>query len=425
MAAPIAGLPYWELRFDSDGTLLADDGLVADLPGSGVRELFVFSHGWNTSDAGARALYAYTFGELARQLAAFAPSWQGKVGVAGVYWPSLLFPEDAPDTPSDPSTPAELAAALGPAFAPAEQDKLAAVTALLEQQPESAEQLSRCHQLVSGLVTSPALAGEDSGQQAVLDRPTGEVFSALAGLSSEPGDAQGLPNPFKVLWHGAREALRTASYYEMKNRAGVVGRDGLGPLLGSCAHATAARGGLRVHLIGHSFGARLVSFALPGLPEGIGSPVASLLLVQGAFSHFSFAAPIPVDTGHNGFLAPYFDRVAGPLLSTFSLGDRAVGWWYPAASLLNNEDGQAASDLTYRWGGMGHDGFQQGGAEQFDLRPAGQPYPLRAGHFYRLRGDEVIKEDQSPFSGAHSDIRHPEVVWAALAGATTGVALAA
>jgi hypothetical protein len=347
--------------------------------------------------------------------------------VVGVFWPSLLFPEDAPDGPSTPSTPAELVTALAtalapafaPAFAPAEQAKLAEITALLDKQPEDAEQLQVFHRLVGGLVTSPPLAAEDTGQQAVLDKPTGEVFSALAGLASEQGDAQGLPNPFKVLWHGARVSLRTASYYEMKNRAGVVGRDGLGLLLGRCAG-----NGRRVHLMGHSFGARLVSFALPGLPGGVGSPVASVLLVQGAFSHFGFAAPMPVDADRNGFLAPLVDRVAGPLQSTFPLADRAVGWWYPAASMLNNEDDQAASDLTYRWGGMGHDGFQRGGADQFDLRAAGEPCPLRAGHFSRLRGDEVIKADQSPFAGAHGDIRHPEVVWAALAGATAGLGLA-
>lgn len=420
MADPIAGLPHWEVSFDQNGTLLDDDGLVAGLPGSGVRELFVFSHGWNTSDTGARNLYRYTFEQLAEQIGTFAPAWQGRVGVVGVFWPSLLFPEDAPDTPSTPSTPAELATALAPAFAPPQRARLAEITALLAAEPQDPVQLAECHRLVSELVTSPAQAPEDSGQQAVLTKPTAEVFSALAGLSSEQGDAQGFPNPFKVLWRGAREALRTASYYEMKNRAGVVGRNGLGPLLGRIAGS-----GLRVHLIGHSFGARLVSFALPGLPEGIGSPVASLLLVQGAFSHFSFAAPMPIDNSHQGFLAPYFDRVAGPLQATFARGDRAVGWWYPAASMLSNEDDQAAADLTYRWGGMGHDGFQQDRVEQFDLKAAGSPYPLQPGHFYRLRGDEVIKEDQSPFSGAHSDIKHPEVVWAALAGATTGVQLAA
>ena len=46
-------------------------------------------------------------------------------------------------------------------------------------------------------------------------------------------DAQGIGNPFAALWSGAREVLRTMSYYEMKNRAGVVGANGLGPLLAS------------------------------------------------------------------------------------------------------------------------------------------------------------------------------------------------
>ncbi|GAA4983734.1 hypothetical protein GCM10025734_06140 [Kitasatospora paranensis] len=154
MAAPIGGLPYWEVRFDRDGRLLDDDGLVAALPGSGVRELFVFCHGWNSSDTGARALYAYTFGELAAQIDSFVPSWHGKAGVVGVFWPSMLFPEDAPDSPSTASTPAELATALAPAFAPAEQAKLTGITALLDKQPEDAEQLQAFHRLVGGLVTS-------------------------------------------------------------------------------------------------------------------------------------------------------------------------------------------------------------------------------------------------------------------------------
>ncbi|EUA68482.1 hypothetical protein I541_5569 [Mycobacteroides abscessus] len=54
------------------------------------------------------------------------------------------------------------------------------------------------------------------------------------------------------------------SYYEMKNRAGVVGERGLGPLLGSLSGPD---GPPRIHLIGHSFGARLVSYALAGCPR--------------------------------------------------------------------------------------------------------------------------------------------------------------
>ena len=76
------------------------------------------------------------------------------------------------------------------------------------------------------------------------------------------------------------------SYTVMKARAGDIGRGGLGPLLVGLHRRSPA---VRVHLIGHSFGARLVSFALAGIGSPAESPVASLLLVQGAFSHWSFA----------------------------------------------------------------------------------------------------------------------------------------
>ncbi|AUG75574.1 hypothetical protein CFP65_0617 [Kitasatospora sp. MMS16-BH015] len=416
MADPIAGLPYWQVRFGSEGELLDDGGLLAALPTAGLSELYLLSHGWNTSTAGAAGLHQDMFTELSHQIDQFAPALRGKVGVVGLFWPSLLFPEDDPSGPGTPSTGAQLAAALAPAFAPAQQAGLQQATTLLDQQPADPAALQQAHALIGGLVTSPPLSAEDSGEQAVLTGPTAEVFGTLSGLAKAGtrtrSDAEGLPNPFTTLWQGAREALRTASYYEMKNRAGVVGRDGLGPLLGRIG-----AGGPRVHLMGHSFGARLVSFALTGLPAESAPTVGSLYLIQGAFSHFGFAAPLPVDSARNGFLAGLGAKVAGPLLATFSAADRAVGWWYPAASMLSHSDSESATDLTYRWGGMGHDGFQQDGVTQFELQEAGTPYAFQPGHFHRLHADAVIAADQSPFSGAHSDIRHPQVLWPALAAA--------
>ena len=85
---------------------------------------------------------------------------------------------------------------------------------------------------------------------------TGVVLGDTGGGAAGFGDALG------GLLHGAKEALRQATYWQMKNRAGTVGRHGLGPLLGRLP------AGVRVHLVGHSFGARLVSFALAGLPAG-------------------------------------------------------------------------------------------------------------------------------------------------------------
>ena len=212
--------------------------------------------------------------------------------------------------------------------------------------------------------------------------------------------------------------LRTLSYYEMKNRAGVVGQNGLGPLLGGL---TGPSGAPRIHLMGHSFGARLVSYSLAGLPgnqTGAASPVKSLTLIQGAFSHFTFASSLMFDPSRPGGLAGDGSRVDGPLLATFSSADRAVGWWYPTASMLAGQDSESATDLVYRWGGMGHDGYQQNPTPTGVVMQAqGTPYDFQPGTFYDLDANAVICANQSAFSGAHSDIQHPEVLWAVVSAA--------
>src|SRR4029453_10023509 len=194
----------------------------------------------------------------------------------------------------------------------------------------------------------------------------------------------------------------------MKNRGGVVGRNGLGPLLGRLKQASPE---LRVHLAENSFGARLVAFSLAGLPGGMrgaASPVKSLLLIQGAFSHFTFSPQ------KHGALQALADRVDGPLLSTFSVPARAVGLWSPNASRLARQDNQALDDFNFRWGGLGHDGYQQDGAVDRTLQAEGAAYAFEKGRFYRLNGNNVINKSLSAFSEAHSDIRHPEVAWAAV-----------
>jgi pimeloyl-ACP methyl ester carboxylesterase len=98
----------------------------------------------------------------------------------------------------------------------------------------------------------------------------------------------------------------------------VVGKEGLGPLLGRIHQADPQ---VRIHLIGHSFGARLVSFALAGLPDPANSPVKSLYLLQGAFSHFAFADALPMDRSRGGALKGMAARVDGPLVASFTVPD--------------------------------------------------------------------------------------------------------
>lgn len=414
MATQIAGLNYYELDFNADGTLSSDGGLPAAVQAGGIRDLFVLSHGWNNGVDSARAMYRGMFTLLAGMI----PDRLATSAAVGIIWPSLLFPNDDPSTAQPmPSTGQQLAAALAPAF-PQQQQNVAKLGQLLDQQPQDAGELQRFHALASGLVTSPSLAPEDAGQQATITGDTAAVFGHAAAMSKTPSNnAEGIPNPFTTLWNGAKEVLRSMSYYEMKNRAGVIGQKGLGPMLGTLA---AADPGIRVHLMGHSFGARLVAFSLSGLPQaasGANSPVKTLYLIQGAFSHFAFADPVPdILVSGPGALSAFAQNVNGPLLCTFTAADRAVGWWYPAASMLAHQNTQAADDLTYQWGGMGHDGYQQPTAgTTVKLAAQGAAYNFQPGTYYLLDANAVICADQSPFSGAHSDIQHPEVVWAVVA----------
>lgn len=401
----IAGMPYYEVEFGQDGGLDGDGGLTAAVAAGGIGDVFVLAHGWNTDDDSARDLYRAMFTILSGQLG----SRRTACAAVGVLWPSLLFPDDDPATaPPTPSTGAQLATALRPAF-PDQHRQLNTLGALLDSQPQDPARLVDFHTLTTQLVTTPAQGEEDTGEAALIGAKAGVALAHGAAMApAVPGDEQGIGNVFDDLWRGGRELWRTLSYYEMKNRAGVVGQRGLGPLLGRLA------GPPRIHLMGHSFGARLVAYALAGLPSADASPVKSVLLIQGAFSHFTFAPKLPFDPSRSGALAGFADRVDGPLLATFSAADRAIGWWYPAASMLARQDNQTASDLVYQWGGMGYDGFQQQDPAPTTrpLGARGTDYGFRPGVFYRLDANAVIKANQSALAGAHSDIRHEEVLWA-------------
>ena len=446
----LAGKPYWELTFDKSGTLTAPAApqLLAEIATSGVTELFVLSHGWGNSEQSARDLYGAMFPMIAT--AAKDAAGLGPIGFAGVIWPSLWFP----DPPADAApavaaavaagrpgaadaavTGGQIAQALQPSFTdPGQQADLATMGRLVDEgtaaaaagtEPPAAQQarLEEFHGLLQNLTPTGPQPVEDSGESALVttDDPQRD-FAFIAdtlGSAPEGGAAEGLGDIFGKVWNGAKSTLRAASYWEMKARAGDVGSHGVGPLLEQL-HAQAPK--VRVHLIGHSFGARLVSFALAGISSAAASPVASLYLIQGAFSHWSFAHVQDMPFGQAGALNQYADRVHGPLVATFSEHDWAVGRWYPKASFLAQQMASAETEPNAQWGGMGSDGFQ-GVAPTDDqtVLAAGKRYGLQHGAFYRVDcGTVVANTSQSSFSGAHSDIRHPEIAWLAAAAASGG-----
>lgn len=458
MTAEIAGLPFWELTFDADGDPDTGhrDTFLAEVRDRGVTDLVVFSHGWNNDRHIAHKLYRGFFGLLAAQLRHVPADRPVTVGLAGVIWPAQRW--------SDEPIPDFAAAAVaaggggaasltgpGPTVSGASPATLDAATlaSLHTMFPAAAGPLDTMARLLGGPPTEEAqvefhrcltefselagTAGDDGeGDRAGPDPASGEPRMLLDGhavlferyrdtlrASGVPLDAggtgtAGLGDALRGIWHGAKESLRQATYWQMKNRAGTVGRAGLGPVIGQL-HSTAPQ--VRVHLVGHSFGARTVSFALAGLPDGLQpSPVKGVTLLQGAFSHFAFARPLPFDANRSGALAGMLGRVDGPLVTCFSVHDSAVGTFYPLASIAAREDSAASQSAFFRWGAMGADGAQGVNAKLDAIRLAGPgtAYRFSPGQALNVDASEVVRTGGPP-SGAHSDIVHPELTWVVLA----------
>ncbi|MFH9989763.1 serine-threonine protein kinase [Streptomyces luteogriseus] len=424
--------PYWELTFDADGDPggRGRDRLLAGVRARGVRDLIVFAHGWNTDRSGATRLFDRFFAPVPR----LAPA--ARIGYVGVLWPAMRFSDEPiPDFPRAvaaeparrPVLDKDTRHALLETF-PGRAILVDQIARLLEQQPPEEAELEEFGRLVRTLVevVAPgpqALFAADTVAEGVPQSEP-EMFAgssaaaceefarALAELEAS-GQREGfrIPNP----WDGAHELLRQATYYAMKRRAGTVGERGLGRVVGQLAKAAP---GVRVHLVGHSFGARLVSFALRGLPEGVRT-VKSVTLLQGAFSHYAFASRLPHDARAGGVLQGQQNRVDGPLVCCHSRHDAALGTMYPLASRMAGDSRSAAEPVVGRvlgakWGAMGHDGVQ--------AVPGTRAYTLAEALEARLPASGCVNVDAAgvvrrggPPAGAHSDILHAELARLVLA----------
>jgi hypothetical protein len=296
------GEPVWELHFDEKGGLVAParEVLVEEVAARGVTDLFVFSHGWGTSEQSARRLYDTMF-PLIRD-AARGGHALGTLGFAGIYWPSLWFPDTpatvavAGGTQADGAGPlsddsgsgavsgAEIAESLAPGFTDPDQrqavleiGRLIDEGAAADASPADKEaRIARIHELVRSLAPAyPDGSGEDAGESALLlsENPAEDYQRVAETFGTVPADGapQGLGDWFRTALNGAKDAVRVLSYSTMKQRAGDIGRAGLGPLL---AQLHVGAPDVRVHLLGHSFGARLVAFSLAGVGDPGASPVA-------------------------------------------------------------------------------------------------------------------------------------------------------
>ncbi|TQM09126.1 serine-threonine protein kinase [Pseudonocardia kunmingensis] len=444
----IAGLPFGEVPFDADGDVDRDAAraAVSGLRGEGVTDVVVFAHGWNNDTAAARRLYERFFGQFPALLAGRTRPGR-TVGLLGVRWPSKRWsdePEpdfdagllpaldrggaagvgDPPPTFAPPPWPsAATAAVIREAFPDADPSAVDELVELLRIRPPGEAGLQRAHDLVTGMLRgAPGPASADDGDGAGAfpavagsDRKAREVarsylqeLEQLGVTTSGHGGPAGLAEDIGRLWHGTQELARQATYWQMRNRAGVVGERGLGPFLAELLAAD-----MQVDLVGHSFGARLVSYALRALDPP--QQVRSVVLLQGAFSQFAFADALPHDPGRSGALRGAQARVAGPVIACHSRFDGALGTFYPLASLPAGQDAVMVESLRERWGAIGFDGHKPHPNRTPMLAPAA-PYTFAAGTLTSIDAARVVRHGRPP-SGAHSDIVHPELAWIVLCAA--------
>jgi hypothetical protein len=465
-----ADLDYYLMLFDSDGnerpeldgTLLSST--LRKVVQDGVTDVFVSSHGWMGDIPAAIRQHNAWITAMAAQAddrdRARVLDTSFKAVIVGIHWPSLpwgnedvgaaLLSDDETDefAAEQQMDPDELVQRYAKRIADTGAAKTALTTILAAAADEVAAQLAegilsahleQAYQTLfdqAGLDLAGAGAAPGSDQRTFSPTLIISEWTSAAEEQAQPEPAE-QPGPDAgpgLLGGGFRlnikdvllSPVRQLSFWAMKRRARRVGETGVHALLiGLQKSAPAAR----FHLMGHSFGCIVVSAAISGpLDQGavtsrLPRPVHSLFLVQGAMSLWSFAESIPFLPNAPGYFRPIDIApalVSGPIVTTRSKFDHAVGTFFPLGARLGDE--VLLGEELPEFGGVGAFGIRGTAADTTHDVPvlnADAEYGFDVGHIYNIDASTVICHGGGA-AGAHSDISHPEIahlLWqAALAG---------
>jgi pimeloyl-ACP methyl ester carboxylesterase len=190
----------------------------------------------------------------------------------------------------------------------------------------------------------------------------------------------------------------------MKDRAGRVGARGVHDLLGRLVGASPD---VRVHLIGHSYGCRVVLSALCAGDPPV-RPVDSVLLLEPATSALCFATDVD-GSGRPGGYRPALERSRQPILTTFSGHDVPLTKLFHFAARRASDLGDAViagTPLPSRYAALGGFGPYGCDADSVVVPPATPPqaYPLGGPkRVIAVQGDSVIS--------GHGDVANPATAW--------------
>jgi hypothetical protein len=430
-------LPYAPVEFTKSGDPAdrAQFDTAIKMIGTGT-DVLMISHGWNNDTAAAERLFTSLTDTIDNLMASRAPTGR-TLTVVGLEWPSKQWAtadgkvgggaglgDDVTDligriavAVDDPVTRASLQQ-LAPRLADdgdAQQRFLGILRGLLPPPDAVADDDALPGALLSGsvpevldavaqarlAVTSPIGSGSAAPAGATL--PPGFVPDPLAGGTTGAGFHLPKVNPLRAL----TDVLNTTTFYTMKERAGNVGSRGVAALLEAVG---AAQPSVRVHLAGHSFGARVVSAAA----ATTNTTISSISLLQGAYSHRGLAARDNSLSMPDGAFrrALTGGHLHGPMIITHTRNDKAVGLAYALAARLAKEIAADIGGPGDPYGGLGANGAI-GTAEAVagQLGDGSTTYAFQPGRVHNLQADRFVS--------SHGDVTNAPVANAVLAAMQT------
>lgn len=435
--------PFFVIKFDKEGkytTLKTRDDLLEAICKNNYTDVLLFSHGWNNTPKNAITKYEEWIEGYIRFRTDnnFSLNRPYRPVLIGIVWPSVWFVNWWQQGPS--------IAAASDRNGGAEEDKDRAYEAMLLEIAEAIpeEKRERFYQLAESgglsdaetrefLEISSAIFTQADDETMASDGPSIESMltswddiSRLSTSSSdefEPedfdtpvtlntGTGAASPEAAGVVLRAPEDGIRTLSVWQMKDRAGTIGANGVARLLRSVIdNGQTTRAPPRTHLIGHSFGAKVMLSAICSPSQGdLAVPVNSLLLLQPAINQYAFASSIPdsfAAGGYHGALA----KIEQPILTTFTKDDMPLRTVFHLALRRDEDLGEIdiASDVApSRFAALGGYGpANVPSSKIIDIKDPGKDYQLiTSSQLIALRAHNKIS--------GHSEISNPYTYWALL-----------
>lgn len=424
-------VPFYMIPFDKNGVCMGPlslDHLVN--AAIGATDVILFSHGWNNDWSAATGRYdqfVARFTEV-RRLQWTPPGRDFRPVLVGVFWPStalIALWEAAPGIaagmgpggPQASGTPQDLAEmdVLG--------ESLSSSDAARFYELAQRDSLDKADAAELAALLAPTLAVQDDEFEPPAAPPTRdellEVWTALpadakttAGQPEAGGfiDERAAPDAATAGAAGLldpRKIVRLSTVLLMKDRAGRVGATGVAVMLRRLIDASPDS---RIHLVGHSYGSKVVLSALcHGPPPS--RKIESVLLLQPAISCFCFAAKVGKQ-GRQGGYRFALDRSRQPVMTTYSSHDvpltRVFHWAARRASDLGEAVIAGAPPSKYAaLGGYGPQGVDDDVVTVTAKRPPDR-YSLQVAgrRIIAIEADDAIK--------GHGDVTNQATAWALL-----------